>query len=83
MKNLNKRSLEICKEGLEAFNTNDFFFASERFSEVELNFSFPEHAAKAAIMSSYSLYVINFYNEAEENLNRYLKIILGMIKFII
>ena len=72
-KSKQKDPFEIYKEGLEAFNTNDFFFASERFSEAELNFSSPEHAAKAAIMSSYSLYVINFYNEAEENLNRYLK----------
>ena len=64
---------EIYKEGLEAFNTNDFFFASEKFSEAELNFASPDYAAKAAIMSSYSLYVINFYDEAEENLMRYLK----------
>ena len=31
-------------------------------------------AAKAAIMSSFSLYSLNFYDEALENLNRYLKI---------
>lgn len=68
-----KDPYEIYKEGLEAFNTNDFFFASEKFTEAEFNFSSPKDAAKAAIMSSYSLYVINFYNEAEENLKRYLK----------
>ena len=68
-----KDPYEIYKEGLEAFNTNDFFFASEKFSEAELNFSSPDYAAKAAIMSSYSLYAINFYDEAEENLERYLK----------
>ena len=64
---------EVYKEGLEAFNTNDFFFASEKFSEAELNFASPDYAAKAAIMSSYSLYAINLYDEAEENLMRYLK----------
>ena len=64
---------EIYKEGLEAFNANDFFFASEKFSQAELNFKSPSNSAKAAIMSSYSLYVINFYKEAEESLNRYLK----------
>ena len=26
------------KEGLEAFNVNDFFFANKKFSEAELNF---------------------------------------------
>ena len=68
-----KDPYKIYKEGLEAFNTNDFFFASEKFTEAEFNFSSPKDAAKAAIMSSYSLYVINFYNEAEENLKRYLE----------
>ena len=33
-----------------------------------------ELAAKSAIMSSYSLYGINFYDEALENLERFLKI---------
>ena len=32
-----------------------------------------EVAAKASIMASYSLYSINFYDEALENLNKYLK----------
>ena len=40
---------------------------------LTLNFKEVELAAKSAIMSSFSLYGINFYNEAEENLNRYLK----------
>ena len=61
------------KEGLIAFEKNDFFFASKKFSEAELNFDKDELAAKSAIMSSFSLYGINFYDEAVENLNRYLK----------
>ena len=61
------------KEGIEAFEDNQFFFANKKFSEAELNFENPKFAAKSAIMSSYSLYGINFYTEAEENLNRYLK----------
>ena len=60
------------KEGLEAFEQNNFFFANKKFSEAEINFKVPRLAAKSAIMASYSLYGINFYNEAEENLNRYL-----------
>ena len=55
----------LYKEGLEAFETNDFFYASKKFSEAELNFSNPEFAAKSSIMASYSLYGINFYAEAE------------------
>lgn len=63
---------EIYKEGLNAFEQNDYFFASKKFDEAELNFEQPIFAAKAAIMSSYALYGINFYEEAEENLNRFL-----------
>tara|TARA_Y100000591_G_scaffold331803_1_gene366874 strand:- start:661 stop:1494 length:834 start_codon:yes stop_codon:yes gene_type:complete len=61
------------KEGLEAFENNDFFFANQKFSEAELNFEKVELAAKSAIMSIFSLYGINFYDEAEENIQRYLK----------
>ena len=63
---------ELYREGLEAFERNDYFYANKKFSEAELNFDNPDLAAKSAIMSSYSLYGINFYNEAEENLKRYL-----------
>ncbi len=64
---------ELYNEGLEAFKKNDFFFASKKFSEAELNFEKVEFAAKSSIMSSFSLYGINFYEDALENLNRYLK----------
>ena len=63
----------LYKEGLDAFEKNDFFFANKKFSEAELNFEIIEFAAKSAIMSSFSLYGISFYSEALENLERYLK----------
>ena len=58
---------------MEAFERNDYFFASKKFLEAELNFEIVELAAKSAIMASFSLYGINFYDEALENLKRYLK----------
>jgi len=61
------------KKGLEAFEKNDYFYANKNFSEAELNFKNTDLAAKSAIMASYALYGINFYIEAEENINRYLK----------
>ena len=64
----------LYKEGLDAFKRNDYFYANKKFSEAELNFTKPELAAKSAIMASYSLYGINFYSEAEENLKRFLKV---------
>ena len=63
----------LYKEGLEAFEKNDFFFANKKFSEAELNFEIVEFAAKSSIMSCFSLYGINFYDQALENLNRFLK----------
>ncbi len=64
---------KVYKEGLEAFQEGDYFFAEKKFSEAELNFTVVELAAKAAIMSSYSLYGINFYTEALANLERFLR----------
>ena len=61
------------KEGITAFERNDFFFANKKFSEAELNFEETEFAAKSAIMSIFSLYGLNFYEEANENLDRYFK----------
>ena len=64
---------ELYKEGLTAFEKNNFFFANKKFSEAELNFEEAEFAAKSAIMSIFSLYGLNFYKEANENLDRYFK----------
>ena len=64
---------ELYKEGLTAFEKNNFFFANKKFSEAELNFEEAEFAAKSAIMSIFSLYGLNFYEEANENLDRYFK----------
>ena len=61
------------KEGLDAFEKNDFFFASKKFDQAELNFSKVDLAAKSALMSSFSLYAINFYDEAIVNLERFIK----------
>ena len=63
----------LYEEAYDAFEDGDYFFASKKFFEAELNFKVVEHAAKAAIMGSYCLYGINFYDEALESLDRYLK----------
>ena len=63
----------LYEEGFEAFEKNDFFFANKKFLEAELNSDKPELAAKSAIMSSFSLYAINFYTEALDSLSRFIK----------
>ena len=64
----------IYNEAMESFNKNDFYFANKKFTQAELNFKNVNLAAKAAIMSSFCLYSINFYDEAVENLNRFIKL---------
>lgn len=64
---------QIYEEGYNAFEKGDYFFASKKFFEAELNFKVLEYASKSAIMGSYCLYGINFYDEALESLERYLK----------
>tara|TARA_B100000963_G_scaffold111424_1_gene96994 strand:- start:4992 stop:5822 length:831 start_codon:yes stop_codon:yes gene_type:complete len=68
-----KDPYEIYKEALQAFDKNDFFFASKKFSEAESEFKQVDFAAKAAIMSAFSLYGINFYDESLNNLERFIK----------
>ena len=62
----------LYEEGMKSFERRDYFFASKKFSEAELNFEQVELAAKSSLMASFCLYGINFYNEAIEGLQRYL-----------
>ncbi len=71
---LEESPYEVYQEGLEAWEKNDFFFASKKFSEAEILFEDPQQAAHAAVMASYSLYAINFYDEALESIDRFLKL---------
>ena len=68
-----KEPYKIYSEALEAFEKNDFFNASKKFAEAELNFENVDLAAKSSIMNSFSLYGINFYEESLDSLNRFIK----------
>jgi outer membrane protein assembly factor BamD len=67
-----EQSFEVYKEAVEAMNKGDYFFASKKFSEAEAILPKIEDSAKAALMSSYCLYLINFYPESTANLERFL-----------
>ena len=64
---------KLYNEAYEAFKNNDFFFASKKFSEAEINFDSPKYAAKSSLMNAYSLYGINLYDQAAQTLERYFK----------
>jgi len=66
------RSFEIYKEAVDAMNNGDCFYASKKFSEAEVILPKIEFSAKASLMSSYCLYLINFYPEATANLERFI-----------
>jgi outer membrane protein assembly factor BamD len=67
-----EKSFEIYKEAVEAMNKKELFYASKKFSEAEVILPTIELSAKASLMSSYCLYLINFYSEATENLERFI-----------
>ena len=67
------QSFEIYREALDALESGDYFFASKKFSEAEAILPKIEFSAKASLMSSYCLYLINFYPEASSNLEAFLK----------
>ena len=53
-------------------NKGEFFFAAKKFSESEAILPKIEYSAKASLMASYCLYLINFYPETIANLERFL-----------
>jgi len=71
-----KQDLEVItayKEAYKAIDDGDPFFAAKKFLDAELLFPQSEWAPKSALMASYSYYLQNYYSEALQNLQRYLK----------
>ena len=66
------QSFTIYKEAVDAMYQGEYFFASKKFSEAESILPQIEFSAKASLMSSYCLYLINFYSEATTNLERFI-----------
>ncbi len=69
-----EKAIVVYKEALKSVKEGDFFYASKKFSEAETLLPQTEWAEKSALMSSYCLYAINFYDEAVLNLERFIKI---------
>ena len=60
------------REGYEALEKGDTYFAANKFLEAELLYPQSIWAPKSALMASYSFYLQNFYSEAIMNLDRYI-----------
>ena len=65
-------SYKIYQEAVETMKSGEYLFASQKFSEAESILPKIQFSAKASLMSSYCLYLINFYPEATANLKRFI-----------
>ena len=61
------------KEGMEAIEKGDGLYASKKFNEAEILFPQSVWASKASLMSAYSLYSLDYYEDAIFDLNRHIK----------
>ena len=69
-----KEIVRVYQEGLEALKEGQYFIAAEKFDQAESLLPQTQWAAKSALMSSFCLYSLNFYDEAILNLKRFTKI---------
>lgn len=67
------KAFQIYQEAVIAMDNGEYFFASKKFKEAEEIMPKIEFAAKSSIMASYCLYLINFYDEANLYLERFVK----------
>ena len=69
-----QEAMDVYKEALKSMEEGQFLIASEKFDKSESLLPQTIWAAKSALMSSYCLYTISFYDEAILNLKRFKKL---------
>ena len=69
-----QEAMDIYKDALSSMEEGQYLVASEKFDQSESLLPQTEWAAKSALMSSYCLYTISFYDEAILNLKRFKKL---------
>ena len=69
-----QEAMEVYKGALKSMEEGQFLMASEKFDKSESLLPQTIWAAKSALMSSYCLYTISFYDEAILNLKRFKKL---------
>ena len=69
-----QEAMEFYKDALKSMEEGQFLIASEKFDKSESLLPQTIWAAKSALMSSYCLYTISFYDEAILNLKRFKKL---------
>tara|TARA_A100000164_G_scaffold371465_1_gene399182 strand:- start:5577 stop:6407 length:831 start_codon:yes stop_codon:yes gene_type:complete len=69
-----QEAMKIYEEALKSMEDGQYLIASERFDKSESLLPQTEWAAKSALMSSYCLYTLSFFEEAILNLKRFKKL---------
>ena len=65
--------IEVYNQGMEEFERGDVIYAGKKFSEAELLYPQSEWASKAVLMSAYGYFSQGYYNDAINDLERFLK----------
>ena len=71
-KNLETQMIEVYKQGIEEFEKGDVIYAGKKFSEAELLFPQSIWAPRAVLMSAYGYFTQGYYNDAINDLERFL-----------
>ena len=73
-KSLELQVLEAYKDGLNELKRGDVIYAAKKFNEAEILFPQSKWAPKSALMSAYSYYSQDYYEDAISELQRFIKI---------
>ena len=71
-KNLETQMIEIYNQGMKEFERGDVIYAGRKFSEAELLFPQSVWAPRAVLMSAYGYFSQGYYNNAINDLERFL-----------
>ena len=70
---LDQQMIEAYKEGLELLDDGQGLLAAKKFNEAEIFYPQSIWAPRASLMSAYSYYYFDSYNDAIREIDRYLK----------
>jgi len=73
-KKLDQQMSEAYKEGLKAYEKEDFLLAAKKFNEAELLYPQSEWASKSSLMAAYSYYTDGYYNDSIFQLEQFVKL---------
>ena len=71
-KSLETQMIEVYNQAMEEFERGDVIYAGKKFGEVELLYPQSTWAARAVLMSAYGYFTQGYYNDAINDIERFL-----------